>query len=180
MNSMLLGLITGIVFGIILQRSEVVRFDRQIGLLLLKDMTVLKFMLSSIAVGMIGVYILKDTGTAQLSVKPLVLGGIAAGGLLFGIGWAIVGYCPATSMAALGEGRIDALAGILGMIFGAGAFAHAYPILKKNVLSWGDYRKLTLPEVLGVSAWFVIPVFVAGIVFLLRYIDGRNRFFSGS
>ncbi|HOX93674.1 MAG TPA: YeeE/YedE family protein, partial [Syntrophales bacterium] len=55
--------------------------------------------------------------------------------------------------------------GILGMILGAAVFAEFYPALKTTVYTWGNLGKITLPEVLGVSHWVVIPVFiVAGIV----------------
>ena len=42
--------ITGIIFGILLQRSETIRYDRQLGALRLLGFTILKFMLSTIIV----------------------------------------------------------------------------------------------------------------------------------
>ena len=65
-----LGLIAGIAFGFLLQKGRVLRFDKQIGALLLKDMTILKFMLSAILVGMIGILALSDMGIIQLGHKP--------------------------------------------------------------------------------------------------------------
>lgn len=168
------GLITGIAFGVLLQRAEVIRFDRQIGALLLKDMTIVKFMLTTILVGMVGVYLLVDLGLAKLSLKPLILGGNVLGGLIFGIGWALLGYCPGTAAAALGEGRVDALAGMAGMLVGAAVFAEAYPALKASVLTWGDYGKVTLPGLLGVWHWPVIVAFVAGGVLLLRFVERKG------
>jgi hypothetical protein len=79
---------------------------------------------------MVGIYLLFDLGLVKLSIKPLILGGNILGGMIFGIGWGIVGYCPATAMGALGEGRYDAAFGLLGMILGAGIFAEFYPFLK--------------------------------------------------
>lgn len=171
---LLYGLLTGIGFGVLLQRAEVIRFDRQIGALLLKDMTIVKFMLTTILVGMVGVYLLVDLGLAKLSLKPLILGGNVLGGLIFGLGWALLGYCPGTAGAALGEGRVDALAGMAGMLLGAAVFAEAYPALKQSVLTWGDYGKLTLPALLGVWHWLVIGAFVAGGVLLLRAIERKG------
>jgi uncharacterized protein len=171
---LIFGLLTGIGFGILLQRAEVIRFDRQIGALLLKDMTIVKFMLTTILVGMVGVYLLKDLGLAKLSLKPLVLGGNVLGGLIFGAGWALLGYCPGTAGAALGEGRVDALAGMAGMLLGAGVYAEAYPTLKTSVLTWGDYGQLTVPNLLGVNHWPVILVFCVGGVLLLRWIERRG------
>ena len=58
MNEQWLGLITGILFGALLQQGRVLRFEKQVGAMLLKDMTILKFMLSAIIVGMIGINLL--------------------------------------------------------------------------------------------------------------------------
>ncbi len=171
---LLFGLITGIGFGVLLQRAEVIRFDRQIGALLLVDMTIVKFMLTTIIVGMVGVHLLVDLGLAKLSLKPLIFGGNLLGGLIFGVGWALLGYCPGTAGAALGEGRVDALAGMAGMLVGAAVFAEAYPALKESVLTWGDFGKVTLPGLLGLSHWPVIVVFVAGAVLLLRFLERKG------
>jgi len=171
---LLFGLITGIGFGVLLQRAEVIRFDRQIGALQLVDMTIVKFMLTTIIVGMVGVHLLVDLGLAKLSLKPLIFGGNLLGGLVFGVGWALLGYCPGTAAAALGEGRVDALAGMAGMLVGAAVFAEGYPALKESVLTWGNYGKLTLPSLLGLGHWPVIVVFVAGAVLLLRFLERKG------
>lgn len=171
---LLFGLFTGVGFGVLLQRAEVIRFDRQIGALLLKDLTIVKFMLTTILVGMVGVYLLVDLGLAKLSLKPLILGGNVLGGLIFGLGWALLGYCPGTAGAALGEGRVDALAGMAGMLLGAALFAEAYPALKASVLTWGDFGKVTLPSLLGVWHWAVIAAFVAGGALLLRFVERKG------
>lgn len=174
MNANLIGLVTGILFGAIIQRSRVIRFDKQINVLLFKDMTVIKFMLSAIIVGMVGIYFLKDAGIAKLALKPAVMTAVVIGGLLFGAGWALVGYCPATSLAALGEGRVDAFWGILGMVLGAGVYSHMYPLLKKNVLSWVDLGKISIPQVLRVNHWPVIAVMAAGYLVLLYFIEKKR------
>lgn len=97
-------------------------------------MTIVKFMLSHIAVAMVGVYFLYDLGIVKLSIKSTILGGVVIGAIIFGIGWGLLGYCPGTSLGALGEGRIDALWGIGGMLVGAGVYAEAYPYLQKQYL----------------------------------------------
>ena len=111
MITLFYGLITGILFGFLLQKGEVLRYDKQIGALRLQDMTIVKFMLSHIAVAMVGVYFLYDLGIVKLSIKSTILGGVVIGAIIFGIGWGLLGYCPGTSLGALGEGRIDALWG---------------------------------------------------------------------
>jgi hypothetical protein len=174
MKMLIYGLITGILFGFLLQRGRVLRYDKQLGALRFLDMTIVKFMLSSVLVGMIGVYVLKDLGLTTLSVKPTVLGGNIIGGLIFGIGWALLGYCPGTSLGAVGEGRWDGLWGILGMIAGAGLFAEAYSGLKTTILTWGDYGKITLPQVLGINHWFLILLFVIGGMLLFRFFERKG------
>jgi hypothetical protein len=113
-------------------------------------------MLSTVLVGMVGIYLLSDLGLLAVKPKAAVLGANIIGGLIFGVGWGLVGYCPGTSLGALGEGRWDAIWAILGMIFGAGLFAEVYPGLKRTVMVWGDLGKITLTQVLGINHWLVI------------------------
>lgn len=174
MNLLLLGLLTGVMFGFFLQKGEVLRYDRQLGALRLIDMTIIKFMLSTVMVAMVGTYLLKDMGMISLSIKGTNLGGNIIGGLIFGLGWGLLGYCPGTSAGALGEGRWDALWGILGMLFGAGLYAEMYPLMKKTVLSWGDLGKITLSEVLGLNHWIVIIAIIIGGISLIRWFEQKR------
>jgi uncharacterized protein len=168
---LLYGLATGLLFGFLLQKGRVLRYDKQLGALRLQDMTIVKFMLSSVLVAMVGIYLLQDLGLAKLSVKSTVLGGNILGGLIFGLGWGLLGYCPGTAVGAVGEGRWDALWGILGMLVGAALFAEAFPFFSGTVLTWGNLGKPTLPTLLGVSHWLVIPVLGAGAFLLFRWFE---------
>jgi uncharacterized membrane protein YedE/YeeE len=174
MNELLAGAITGILFGFIMQKAQVIRYDQQLGALRLHDMTIIKFMLTTILVAMVGIYLLFDLGLIKLSIKPLILGGNVLGGLIFGIGWGIVGYCPATAMGALGEGRYDSAFGLLGMILGAGLYAEAYPMMKKSILTWGDFGKITLPTALGINHWIVIVVLGAVFIAFFRWFEKKG------
>jgi uncharacterized protein len=171
MNELLYGLLTGILFGFFLQKGRVLRYDKQLGALRFQDFTIIKFMLSHIAVAMIGVYFLYDLGLVKLAIKPTILGAVMIGGLLFGVGWGFLGYCPGTSLGALGEGRWDSLWGIAGMLVGAGLYAEAFPLIKTTVWTWGDYGKITVPQVLGVNHWLVIVLFVIGTLALFRWLE---------
>lgn len=174
MTMLIYGLITGVAFGFLLQKGRVLRYDKQLGALRLQDMTIIKFMFSSVLVGMVGVYLLVDLELAKLSIKTTVLGGNVLGGLIFGIGWGLLGYCPGTSAGALAEGRWDALWGILGMLVGAALFAEAFPFMQQTVLTWGVLGKITLPQALGINHWFVIiPFIVAGLA-LFRFIEKKG------
>jgi len=171
---LLYGLITGIIFGFLLQKARVIRYDKQLGALRLMDMTIVKFMFSTVLVAMVGTYLLKDLGLVKLSIKPTILGGVILGGLIFGIGWGLLGYCPGTSAGALGEGHFDAIWGILGMLAGAALYAEAYPGMKKTVLTWGDLGKITFPQVLGVNHWIIIAIIVIGGLLLFRWFEKKG------
>ncbi len=166
-----LGLITGVLFGFLLQKGRVLRFDKQIGALLLQDMTILKFMLSAILVGMIGILLLSNMDMITLSHKPMNVGAVVLGGALFGAGWAIMGFCPGTSLGALGEGRWHAVFAILGMVAGAALYAELYPFFQSTVLAWKDFGKIGLSGALGVSQWYIVPVFWLVTIVLFFYFE---------
>lgn len=174
MSQLLYGLITGLLFGFLLQKGRVLRYEKQISALLLKDMTIIKFMLTSVTVAMVGTYLLVDLELAKLSIKSTILGANIIGGLLFGLGWGALGYCPGTSVGAVAEGRWDALWGVAGMLAGASLFAQLFPAMKASVLTWGDFGKITLPQLLGINHWFVIVPFVAGTILLFRWIEKKG------
>ncbi len=174
MTELILGLVTGILFGALLQQGRVLRYEKQVGAMLFQDMTIFKFMLSAIIVGMVGINLLVSLGVVSLGVKATAVGANLMGGLLFGAGWAVMGYCPGTSVGAVGEGRWHALFAIAGMLVGAALYAEAYPALKGSVLSWGKFGKITLPGVLGVSPWVVIPVLTVGYLALFRLFEKKK------
>jgi uncharacterized membrane protein YedE/YeeE len=170
----IIGLVTGILFGFLLQKGRALRFEKQVGALLLRDMTIVKFMLSAILVGMVGMTLLSNAGIIALSHKSANLGALLVGGALFGIGWALLGFCPGTSLGALGEGRWHALFGIAGMLAGAALYAELYPFFKSTVLAWKDLGKVGLPEMLGVSPWMVIGVFAIFSLSLSTWFEKKN------
>ena len=152
-DKLLLGLATGVVFGFLLQKGRVAKFPVIVGQFLLRDWTVVKIMGTAVVVGAVGVFALVAAGHAGLHVKPLLLGGVLSGGVLFGVGLAVLGYCPGTTVAACGEGRRDAVAGLLGMFAGAFGFVAAWPALQPVINGLGDAGKVTLPDLTGTSPW---------------------------
>ncbi len=170
----LLGLVTGIIFGFLLQKARVLRYDRQVGAMLLQDMTIFKFMLSAIVVGMFGILALHDLGLITLNHKAMNVGGVLVGGAIFGIGWAVMGYCPGTSIGAMGEGRWHAVFGVIGMIVGAGIYAQMYPFFKSTVLTWSDLGKLGLPEAIGVDHWIIAVIFALITLGLFRWFEEKG------
>jgi len=176
MGTLLLGLLTGIFFGFALQKGQALQYDRQVGMLRLKDFWILKMMFTAILVGMIGVYLFVGMGWTELSIKPTILGANIIGGLIFGLGWGLLGYCPGTAVGAIGEGRLDAFwGGVLGMFVGAGIYAEAYTSLKDSVLKWGDLGKLTIPKILNVNPWVVIVFSWVFVIILFRMLEKRGQ-----
>jgi uncharacterized protein len=167
-----LGFIIGIIFGFLLQKGGVTSYDVIIGQLLLKDFTVVKIILSAILVGMIGIYVLKSLKLIRLHPKAGSFGSTIPGGLIFGVGFALLGYCPGTVAGAAGQGWLDALfGGVPGIIFGAGLFAAFYPGLKKNILDKGEFGDVTFPQLLKINPWAVtapVAVFIIGLLFLIE------------
>ena len=166
---LVLGLFIGIAFGFLLQKSGVTRYEVVIGQLLLSDFTVIKVMLSAVIVGMIGFALLKKAGLAQPHVIQGSLGSSVLGGLIFGLGFALLGYCPGTVAGAAGQGSLDALfGGIVGMLIGAGIFVRVYPLLNSRILHRGEFANTTLPQLLKVNEWWVIvPAVILSLGFLL-------------
>ena len=175
-DKLLLGLATGFVFGFLLQKGRVAKFQVIVGQFLLRDWTVVKIMGTAVVVGAIGVYALVAAGSASLHIKPLLLGGVLLGGALFGAGMVVLGYCPGTTVAACGEGRRDAMAGVLGMFAGAFGFVAAWPAVQPLVKGLGDMGQVTLPQLTGTSPWLWIGGLVGGgvIALFLSQIPGST------
>jgi len=169
-----LGLLAGILFGFLLQKGGVTKYEVIVGQLLLVDFTVIKVMLSAVVVGMLGVHAMKSLGLVQLHPKPDSLSAGIIGGLIFGIGFAGMGYCPGTLVGAVGNGYLDAIFGGLGVIAGAGVFAAAYARLQKGVLRIAQPKNLTLPEIFGVNRWVVVVPAAVLIVLLLWWMDSSG------
>ena len=170
---LLLGLLSGVVFGFLLQKGRVAKFHVIVGQFLLADWTVLKLMGTAGVVGSVGVHGLVGLGLADLHVKPFLPGGVLLGAILFGTGMAILGYCPGTGVAACGEGRRDAMIGLLGMVAGAGAYVVGYRWALSLAGMWGDRGELTLPDVAGASPWIWI-LGLAAIALVLSALSGAS------
>ena len=169
LSPLLWGLAFGIAFGFLLQKGGATKYDVIIGQLLLTDFTVLKIMLSAVLVGMVGIYAMKTLGWVELDPKSGSAGMNIIGGLIFGVGFAVLGYCPGTISGAIGNGALDALVGgLAGILIGSGLFAALYPRLKNGILKKGDFGALTIPRLFKVNDW-VIVISVAALIFIVLY-----------
>lgn len=167
------GLILGVGFGFCLQKGNVTSYDVIIGQLLLTDFTVLKLMLSAVIVGMILLHIMKYLGWIEFHTFQGSIGSTVIGGCLFGLGFAILGLCPGTLVGAIGAGNMDALfGGAVGMLIGAGLFAHYFPLINARFMDKGVFPAETIPELVGIPSWIVVlilVIFMSGFLFILEY-----------
>lgn len=169
------GLITGIIFGFLLQKGGVTDYNVIIGQLLLKDYTVVKIMLSAVVTGMMGIHLMKSLKLVKLHPKPGSIITSGLGGLIFGFGFAILGYCPGTVAGAVGQGYLDALlGGVVGIILGTWLFANIYSKIKSNLLSWGSFKQLTLPELFKINPWVVVIPVVIILILILWLIESAG------
>jgi uncharacterized protein len=164
------GLIVGILFGFILNKAAVTRFSTIVGQLMLKDFTVMKVIMTAIATGSFGLYLLKGFSfPVELSISKTTLFAALLGGSIFGVGMAVLGLCPGTCVGALSSKAKDAWFGILGMVIGAALYAEIFPWVKATIKPDSAISKITLPEFFGISPWFFIGgvlMFVLGFLFL--------------
>lgn len=164
------GLMFGLAFGFLLQKGGVAKYHILMGVLLLEDFTVIQVMVSAIAVGMIGIFSMRAMGLIELHVKPTRYAANILGGLFFGVGFALLGYCPGTGAAALGQGNYDAIAGIMGMMVGSYVYAEVSGRLDRTVGMWGDCGQLTLPDLVPLPMWACVLVvallLMAGLICL--------------
>lgn len=163
-------MIFGLAFGFLLQKGGVTKYHILEGQLLLTDFTVMKVMLSAIVTGMFGFYFLQKKGMAKPHIKPAKLGANIIGGLIFGVGFALAGYCPGTGAAALGQGNLNAFYYMGGMLAGSYLFAELSGTLSRSVETWMNKGEITLPQFFHISKnkfTFTFGLFLLLVLILL-------------
>ncbi len=150
----------GVIFGAIIQWTRVDTFDKIAGFAMLHGFKVPKMLFFSIGIASIGLYFMIKMGWAHYHIKPIILGGLILGGVIFGIGMAILGLCPGTGPVAVSEGNIDVLTGLIGGLLAGALFTYLYPDLKG--IMGPDYGKITLTQLIN-GDWFI---FLYGIALI--------------
>jgi len=160
----------GFLFGWMLHKGGMTRYHKIVNVFRFTDLAVLKFMMSSLVVGMIGIYLLTDLGLiANVPVTATYLVGNLVGGLMFGVGMAAGGVCAAPVAAGSGEGRLDyIIPGAVGMLVGALLFGLTYNQVYPALSKLANLGTIVLPELIETNHWLVIALFTA-IALLLFY-----------
>jgi hypothetical protein len=171
MTAILAPLLLGFAFGFVLQKGGLTQYRKVSGVFTFGELTVLKFLLSALITGAVAVRVLQSAGVGDLvPVTNTYLLGNAVGGLLHGVGMALLGFCPGTVLAGAGEGRLDNLVfGVSGLFAGALAFGWAWPAFFPALSRVGALGRVTLGEVLHASPALLVLVFalVVAIIFYL-------------
>ncbi len=160
-------LIIGFLFGFVLERAGFGDARNLTSIFYFRDMRVLRVLFTAIVTALVGLIALSWTGLfdyqvlLQWSLLKSYLWPQLVGGLIFGVGFIVGGYCPGTSVVGVSSGRVDALLFGVGMIVGMWVFAAGWPI-------WGWFYKssplgqITLWQVFGVS-----KEIMAGLIVLM-------------
>ena len=134
--TIVLAVVLGIFFGFALQRVGATNPQNIINMLRLKDLHLMKAIFFAIGISSIFLFVLMAVGVinaAHLSVKSSYIG-VIIGGALLGLGFAVAGYCPGTSLGALAEGRKDALFFSGGGLLGALIYTLVYGSIQDSWL----------------------------------------------
>lgn len=165
------GLIVGTRMGVLLQSVGASSPSAIARNLRLENLSIIMFMAAAIAVGSVGVYLLVALGVPMhLDIKPTYLLGVVLGGLIFGVGFALGGYCPGTCVVGAGEGRRDAWWAILGALAGALVFMLLYSVLEAPLVRSVNYGKVTLASALQLPPLAVALALAGMIVTVLAFL----------
>lgn len=150
---LVLALVLGGGFGFWLERAGFGSSRKLTSIFYLEDFAVLKVMFTAMATAAVVLHAAAALGVVDLAalyVPETVLGPQVVGGLLFGAGFVIGGWCPGTATVGLASGRLDALVFLAGAGAGSLAFAGAYPSIE-GLLQIGACGVCAVPEQIGIA-----------------------------
>ncbi|MHC1741405.1 MAG: rhodanese-like domain-containing protein [Syntrophobacteraceae bacterium] len=181
-NAHLAALVIGGFFGFSLEQAGFGSSKRLAGIFYFRDMAVLKVMFSALVTAMIGLGYLLALGWVrpdQLYFMPTVYGAQIVGGLLFGLGFVMSGWCPGTAAVGLASGKMDALVFLGGALLGSILFNELFPVVK-SLYAWGESGVVFVYDAVGLSRAafaFSLTLVAVGCFWGSEYIERRK---SGS
>jgi uncharacterized membrane protein YedE/YeeE len=172
-----LGLLSGIAFGFVIQRAGATNANKMARAHLMIEADIPSFMLMAVILSAVGLLGLQIAGVGRIQVLPISIVATGVAGILFGIGWGLCGYCPGTTWAAAGEGRMDAVFALLGGLAGSAVFAHLHEVLIPLLYGPTNVGQITIAQWVGgkpqavviLAAVFSICIWMIGILW------GRDR-----
>ncbi len=157
----------GFGFGFSLERAGFGSARRLTSVFYLYDMSVVKVMFTAIVTAMTGLWIFSAIGILQLPeiyLEPTNYTAQVLGGLLFGAGFIVGGWCPGTAIAGIATGSKDAAIFAVGLLAGSLAYAELTP----GIEAWyktTTQGELTLPSLTGIDMGVWVAAFVAFLAF---------------
>lgn len=170
--------IVGGLFGFVLERAGFGSARKLTAVFYGRDMAVLKVMFTAIVTAMIGVQYLGLFGRLDfslLTIPPTFLWPQIVGGLIFGVGFVMGGYCPGTAVVAAGSGRKDALWFLGGILVGIATWALGYPLYSAFYTS-SSRGEFTIPQWLDASPGligFLVILMALGAFWFATYVERR-------
>jgi len=135
MLTLAMSLLMGTYFGIVLTKSEVVRWQRVHDMFLFNELHMYLIIGVGVGVAMVSMLVIKTMQGKSIEGQPIVYKpkpfhkGVMIGGTLFGAGWAIAGACPGPIYAQVGAGAWMGAITLVGAIIGM----FAYAVLKSKL-----------------------------------------------
>lgn len=118
-------LIIGILFGIILSKAEIISWYRIYEMFKFQSIHMYGVIGSAVVLGIIlfrffNKGLIKDYLGNKISIEPKKKGFSRniLGGIIFGLGWGLIGACPGPMFILLGRGTITILVAIFGGLLG--------------------------------------------------------------
>ncbi len=166
-QAFVLALLIGLFFGFVLERAGFGSSRKLAGVFYLTDMTVVKVMFTAVITAMLGLVLLARLGWVNLDnvyFLPTIYGAQVVGGLIFGVGFVMGGWCPGTAAAGLAGGKLDALIFLLGGVGGSILYNEVYGQIKPLAQA-GNQGVRFIQDTLGVSQdMFVVGFTIVGII----------------
>jgi uncharacterized membrane protein YedE/YeeE len=173
MSTYVLALVLGVFFGFALNKAGLTKYHKIVNVFRFADMAVLKFMMTALVVSMTGLYILRGLGLVTFPNAPAtyVVGNIV-GGLIFGVGMSLSGFCPGTCAAGSGEGKLDYLIpGLLGFLVGAAIYGLTYQYVFPAISAIANVGNVVIPDLWNLSPYLTVILFALLALFLFYLID---------
>jgi uncharacterized membrane protein YedE/YeeE len=118
-------LLVGFVFGIVLTKSEAVSWYRIYEMFQFQSFHMYGIISIAIATGVIGIQIIKRNKIKAIDGTPIVIkdkekgsARYIIGGIVFGLGWGLVGSCPGPIYILLGAGILPVVLVLIGALVG--------------------------------------------------------------
>ncbi len=173
MTSFIVAFVLGLAFGFALNKAGLTKYHKIVNVFRFTDMAVLKFMMTALVVSMSGLYLLRGLGLVTFPAPPAtyVVGNLV-GGLIFGVGMAMAGFCPGTAAAGTGDGKLDYLIpGVLGFLTGAAIYGLTYQQVQPAIMAIANYGNVVIPDLWNLSPFLTVLLFALMSLFLFYMID---------